>query len=198
MNTTNKTSILVKTSLLAAIATIFSFLDIGLPIFPSFLKLDISDIPAVIGAIALGPIPAIFIELVKNLLHGVIGSTSMWVGELANFLIGSCLVVPIAFTMKNNKNTKNFIFGAIIGIILMAVSASVLNVYVLLPMYATVMNFPTDQVIAMSHAINPKINDLNGYILYIVVPFNLLKGVMVMLLSFFATKALPKQILMSK
>lgn len=193
MNTSEKTSVLVKTSMLAAIATILSFLDFGLPIFPIFLKIDIADVPAILGSIILGPVSGILIELVKNLLHGIIGSSSAGIGELANFLIGASLVAPIGFFMQKEKNTKNFLFGGILSIITMVAVASVLNVYIILPLYEKFT--PMDQIIAAANAINPNVKDLSSYILFICVPFNLLKGAVAMGLSAILFKLLEKPLL---
>lgn len=195
MTATNKTSILVKTALLAAIATILSYMDLALPIFPTFLKIDLADVPAIIGAIILGPVPAVFVVLIKNMIHGLTASTSAWIGEFANFVIGASLVLPIGYTMKNKKTQKNFFIGAIIGIIAMIIVASILNVYVLLPMYARVMNFPIEQVVAVSNAINPNVTSLSTYILFICVPFNALKGIVEMTVSFLLFKSLLKPII---
>ncbi len=191
----SRTNLIVKISMLSAIAVVLSFVEAQIPIFPFFLKLDIADIPAVIGAIALGPIPAVVIVFIKNILHGIIGSSSAGVGELANFLIGSALVLPLGIAMKNKKSVKNYLIGSVLGIALMLISASILNVYVLLPMYETVMNFPTAKVIEVCNVINPNVTDLKGYVLYIVVPFNLLKGVIVMGVGFLVFKGLQRQII---
>ncbi len=191
----SKTNQIVKIALLSAIAVILSFIEAQVPIFPFFLKFDLADVTAIIGAIALGPIPAMLIVFLKNILHGIIASSTAGVGELANFLIGACLVMPIGYTMRKNKNAKNFIFGAVFGIILMIISASVLNVYVLLPMYETVMNFPVSEVIEVCNAINSNITDLRTYIIYIIVPFNLIKGVVSMVVGYVLFKALEKPLL---
>ncbi len=195
MNTSTKTNRIVKIALLSAIAVVLSFVEAQIPIFPFFLKFDIADVTAIIGAIVLGPIPAMLIVFLKNILHGIIASSTAGVGELANFAIGACLVVPLGFTMKKDKTAKNFIFGAIIGIILMIISASILNVYVLLPMYETLMNFPVEEVIAVCNAINPNVTDLSTYILYIIIPFNLIKGVVVMVVGYILFRALEKPLL---
>ncbi len=195
MNSSQKTKLIVRIAMLSAIAVVLSFLDVQVPIFPSFLKLDVADIPAIIGAITLGPIPAITIVFIKNILHGLIGSSSAGVGELANFLIGGALVLPLGIAMNKNKTTRNYIIGAIFGVIFMIISGSLLNVYVLLPMYEIAMNFPVDQVIAVSNAINPNVNGIWTYILFIIVPFNLIKGVAEMSLGFVLYRALRKPLL---
>lgn len=193
--TQKNTKQLVRIAMLSAIAVLLSFAEVRVPIFPDFLKFDIADLPAVIGAIVLGPIPAVMIVFIKNILHGIIGSQSAGVGEVANFLIGSSLILPLGIAMRKNKTTNNYIFGAVLGIIIMIISASILNVYVLLPMYETVFNFPTEQVIAVSNAINPKITDLSTYVLWIVIPFNFIKGVLVMGLGYLLFIALKKPLL---
>lgn len=175
-----KLNTLVKISLLSAMAFILMFLEVRVPLFPDFLKLDISDIPALLGAFALGPVEGIVIELMKNILHGFIkGSTSMWVGELANFLIGSALVFTAGLLYKRNKSKKTAVQGIIYGIIAMTVVASVFNYFVLIPFYATLFGMKVQDLIAMAAKANSKITDLKAYIVWAVVPFNLLKGIII-------------------
>jgi riboflavin transporter FmnP len=175
-----KLNTLVKISLLSAMAFILMFLEVRLPLFPDFLKLDISDIPALLGAFALGPVEGVVIELMKNILHGFIkGSTSMWVGELANFLIGSAFVFIAGLVYKRNKTKKTAIQGILFGIIAMTVIASVFNYFVLIPFYATLFGMKVKDLIAMAAKANSRITDLKAYIVWAVVPFNLLKGIII-------------------
>lgn len=134
---TNK---LIKISLLSAIAIILMYFDF--PIIPAFswLKIDLSDVPALVGAFGFGPVAGVLIELIKNLLIPLIkGSQTGFVGEIANFLIGVSLILPASFIYHRNKNKRNAITGMIIGGIFMEVIGIVTNIYFLLPAYGMTM-----------------------------------------------------------
>jgi len=169
---------LIKISLLGAMAFILMMFEVQLPIFPQFLKLELSDVPALIGAFALGPAAGVGIELLKNILFGVIkGSTSMWVGELANFLVGSILVFTAGIFYKKHKNRAGALIGLAAGTVLMVVLASILNYFVLIPFYAKLLGKTVEDIINWSAAANHYIVDLKALILMGIVPFNILKAV---------------------
>ncbi|MCM8709758.1 ECF transporter S component [Clostridium sp. SYSU_GA19001] len=171
---------LVKISVLGAMALVLMMFEIPLPLFPNFLKIDFSDIPALLGAFALGPVAGVVIEFLKNVLNGAItGSTSMWVGELANFLVGSAYVFTAGYIYKKNKSKKTAVQGMILGIIAMIIIASIFNYYVLIPFYAKLFGMQIKDIVAMAAAANPKITDLTAYIVWAVVPFNALKGIVI-------------------
>jgi riboflavin transporter FmnP len=175
-----KLNTLVKISLLGAMAFILMFFEIRLPLFPDFLKIDISDVPALLGAFALGPVPGIAIEFLKNLLHGAIkGSQTMWVGELANFLVGSAYVFTAGYIYKKNKSKKTAVQGMILGIAAMVLVASIFNYYVLIPFYATLYGVDVPVIVGMATKANPSITSLWTYILWAVIPFNAIKGVVI-------------------
>ena len=175
-----KLNTLVKISLLGAMAFILMFFEFRLPLFPDFLKIDISDVPALLGAFALGPVEGVIIELLKNILHGTIkGSSTMWVGELANFLIGSAYVYAAGFVYKRNKSRKTAMQGMLIGIIATVIVASVFNYYVLIPFYAVLYHMDIKAIVAMASKANSNITSLWTYILWAVVPFNTLKGIVI-------------------
>lgn len=170
---------LVKISVLSTIAFLLMFIELPIPIFPGFLKLDISDLPALIGGFALGPIAGIIIELLKNVLHGVFKGSTGFVGEFANFAVGSVLVIVSSYIYTRKKNKKNAILGLAVGTVVMSIVAGVFNYYILLPLYETILNFPIKEIVAVGSKINPNITDLNSFILWAIVPFNVLKGVVV-------------------
>lgn len=171
---------LIKVSLLSAIAfLLIMFIEFPLPIFPSFLKVDISDLPALIGAFALGPVAGVAIELLKNILHLIFKNDSMGVGELANFLVGSILVFTSGIIYKRSKTKKNALISVVFGAIAMTIGAAILNYFLFLPLYETVLHFPIKDVVAVGNAINPNIKSLNTFIVWAIIPFNLIKAVIV-------------------
>lgn len=170
---------LIKVSLLSAIAFLLMFIEFPLPIFPAFLKVDISDLPALIGAFALGPVPGVSIEFLKNILHLIFRNDSMGVGELANFLVGAILVFTSGVIYKRSKTKRNAFISVLVGAIAMSIGAAILNYFVFLPLYETVLHFPIKAVVAMGTAINPSIKNLNTLIIWAIIPFNLFKALIV-------------------
>ncbi|MBE6071272.1 MAG: ECF transporter S component [Clostridium butyricum] len=136
-----KTSRMIKISLLSAIAVILMYIDVPvIPLFP-WLKMDLSDVPALMGAFGFGPIAGVVIELLKNVLYFLIkGSGTGIVGETANFLIGSSLILPAGIIYHRNKNKKNAILGMILGAISIQLVGILANVYFLLPAYGIQMS----------------------------------------------------------
>ncbi len=119
----SKLNKLVKISVLGTIGFLLMFIEIPIPIFPEFLKIDISDIPALVGGFALGPVAGILIEFMKNILHGIFKGSTVFVGEIANFLVGSVLVGISAYIYKKDKTKKGAIVGLTIGTICMSIVA---------------------------------------------------------------------------
>lgn len=173
---------LVAVALLSTIAFILQNFEMPIAIFPGFLQIELSDIPAVIGAVMLGPVSGVFVEAVKNILH-LTRTTTGGVGELANFIVGVALVVPMGYFCKNEKTMKKFVIGSIAGIIVMAISAAIMNAFVLLPFYAKLFNSDVMSFVAMSTAVFPFIDTYLEFILFTIIPFNVLKGVIVALTS---------------
>ncbi|MGB9679641.1 MAG: ECF transporter S component [Thermoanaerobacteraceae bacterium] len=172
-----KTHIIVKVGFLSALAFILMYLEFQVPLFPGFLKLDFSDLPALIGAFALGPVYGVMIELVKNLVHSTV-TQSAGIGEIANFTVGSIFVYTAGIIYNRNKTRKNALFAMIISVFVMAFSASLLNYYVFLPLYQKVMGWPMDAIVGMGRAVNGSIVDVKTLVAYGIFPFNILKGVM--------------------
>jgi len=152
--------------------------DIPLWFAPSFYKLDLSEVPVLIGAFALGPLAGVVIELLKNILNFVIdGTITAGVGELANFMMGCSFVVPAAVIYSRKKTKKSAIIGLLLGTLTMILVASLLNAYVLLPVYAKAFSWPVEKIIEMGTEINKNIDSMMDFIILVVVPFNLVKGI---------------------
>ncbi|EHK2305971.1 ECF transporter S component [Clostridium perfringens] len=161
---TLNTNRFIKLSLLSAIAVILMYIDFPvIPIFP-WLKIDLSDVPALMGAFAFGPLAGVIIELMKNLLILIVkGTGTGFVGELANFLVGVALVWPAALVYKKNKTKKTAILGMVLGVLCIEVVGILANVYLLLPAYGMAM---------------PKA-ELMQYVTVGLIPFNGIKSILV-------------------
>ncbi len=172
---------MVKMAFLSVIAYILMIIEIPVMFFPAFLTIDLSDIPALIAGFALGPIGGIIVEFIKNILHLITKSSTGGVGELANFLVGSALVVPAAIAYKVSRTRRSAFMGMALGVAVMGIVGALANYFIILPFYSKVM--PLEQIIAWSSAANGAIKDMKTLILYAVIPFNILKGTIVVVIT---------------
>lgn len=171
---------MTKIAMMSVLAFVIMQLELIVPIFPSFLKLDMSDLPALIGAFAMGPMAGVAIEGVKNLLHLLQTSTG-GVGELANFAIGSAIVIPSALIYAKNKSKKSAVIGLLVGTVAMSIVGAMANYFVLIPFYTAFM--PIDTIVELGTVINPAINSVGTLVLFGIVPFNLFKGLVLSALT---------------
>lgn len=179
-----KTRMLTGAAMLSAVAYLLQFIEFQLPLSPSFAKFDFSEIPALIGGFAYGPMCGIAIEFMKNALQLTSTSTG-GIGELANFVIGSSLVFPAALLYKKKKNKRTAIIGCIVGSAASGFVAAAMNYFVLLPLYEIFM--PLDQVIA---AFFPFIHTKLDVVLYNALPMNILKSGLIAFVTMFLYKPL--------
>lgn len=173
---------MTKIALLGALSFVLMQFELPLPFFPDFLKIDASDLPALIGGFALGPISGVVIVLIKNLLH-LPQTTSLYVGELANFVVGSALVFPASYIYYKSKTKKMAVIGLGVGVVAMAIAGALMNLFVMLPLYVKLYNMPMDVLVSFGTAVNGNITNLFTFIMYAIVPFNLLKGITVSVLT---------------
>ena len=175
---------MVQIGMLAAVATVLMLFEFPLWFAPSFYQLDFSEVAVLIGAFSMGLAAGVVIEALKILLNFLInGTITAGVGELANFIIGCGLIVPAALIYKRHKTKKNAVLGMAVGTVAMTVVGSLINYFVLLPVYSAALPLPMDALIGMGTKINPAIDGLWTFVLFAVAPFNLLKGVLVSLLT---------------
>ena len=188
MKTSKNVNRLVKISLLVAMAFVLMLFEFPIPGFPPFLKLDFSDLPALIGGFALGPVAGVIIEGGKVILNLVFhGSYTGGVGEFANFLVGGSFVFVASYIYHKNKTKKNAIIGLIIGTIVMTIVGALFNYYILIPLYATIMGGMSN-VIGFAAEGNSNIGGLVGIIVLGITPFNIIKGTIVSLITFVSYK----------
>jgi riboflavin transporter FmnP len=174
--------------ILAGISSILRYLETPLPLLPPFLKIDFSNIPALIGAYALGPWAGAAILLIKNLIYLPATGTG-GVGEIADFVISLTLVLPAALIYQKSRKRSGALWGMALGAALMSfIAGPLMNYYVLIPLYSKFM--PLEQIIALAGSTNPGIQDTWTYILYAVVPFNLFKSVVVCAITYLLYKPL--------
>ena len=166
--------------MLGAIATVLMLFEIPLPFAPSFYELDFSEVPVLIGCFAMGPLAGAIIELVKILLNFVLnGTITAGVGEVANFCIGCAFCVPAGLIYKKKRSKKGAVISLVSGTLIMTFLGCFINAYVMLPTYAKAFHMPIDAIIELGSKVNAGITDLFTFVMFAVVPFNLLKGVLV-------------------
>jgi riboflavin transporter FmnP len=186
LNTRN----IVKIGMLSAVAFLLMLIQFPIPtLFPFFLELDISELPALLGGFTLGPIAGSIIVLLKNLLLlAVRGSKTSYVGELSNFIVGAAFVVPASILYINNKSKRGAIYSLIAGILGMTIVACISNYYLIIPLFSKTLGF--ESVMEMAARSNKAIVDMKTYILYAVVPFNVLKSMVVSIFTLLIYKRL--------
>jgi len=174
----SKTVFITRVAILSAAAFALNYIEFPVPLFPAFLQLDFSDIPALVGAFAIGPLAGVVIEFIKNILHLIfkwnIGSP---VGELANFIVGIALVGTAGYIYKKKKTKQNAIKAMTIGILVMAAAGGIMNYFLLLPFYSRFM--PIESIIQMGAVVNERITSLKDLVIYAIIPFNIFKGLII-------------------
>lgn len=182
---------LIKIAFLSTIAAILMQWGIKLPaIFPSFLEIDFSEMPALIAILTVHPLAGIVVVIVKNILKGILfGTSTAYVGELANLLISIGYILPLTFMVRRGRDMKNVTIGILLGIGGLAIMGGVVNYLITIPLYAKVF-MPMETIIAMGNAIIPAVKDKLTLILFSITPFNILKGIIVAIASIAFLKAI--------
>lgn len=177
------TKTIAKVGVLSAIAYVLMFVSIPIPIFPSFLKIDLSDIPAILGGMSLGPMAGLAIVIIKNLLQAITASTTGGVGEFANAVIGGSYVLIICLFYRKFKSTNGVLAGGLVGLIVMTIMACIVNYFIMMPLYAVVYGMPLEAIIKMGTVINPKVTDLFTFIVWMTAPFNIVKAALMTIVT---------------
>ena len=188
-NSTSKVRVLTGTAMLGAVAAVLMYLEFPIPIMPSFVKLDVSELPALIASFAYGPVSGILVCLIKNLIKLPSTSTAA-VGELFNFVMGALFVGVAGLIYKRNKTRKGAIVGALLGALVMAVVSVPYNYFIVYPAYVVMYHLPLDAIIGMYQAINPNVNGLLACLLVFNLPFTFVKGALDAVLCFLVFKPL--------
>lgn len=189
MHTASKISVrtITMTAILSAIAYILAFVEFPVPLSPPFARMDFSDFPALIGAFAFGPLAGVLIELVKNALQ-LFSTSTGGIGELANFLMGASFVFTAGLIYGCHKTKKTAWIAGIAGSIVMGIVAVLSNYFILLPLFEQFM--PMEQLIASFAEFIPFIHTKLDVVLYNAFPFNVLKGLVISIVTMLVYKRL--------
>ncbi len=177
---------LTVTAMLTAIAYILMFFDFSVPfIMPEFIKMDLSELPALIGSFAMGPLCGVLICLLKNVLHLAITTTG-GVGELSNFLLGAAFVVPAGLIYKHKKSRKSALVGSLLGDLFMGVFSIVSNYFLVYPFYYNFM--PKETILNAYQAILPQMKTILQCLICFNLPFTMVKGLLSVVITFLIYK----------
>lgn len=180
---------LTMTAMLSAVAFVLMFLDFSVPFMPSFIKLDLSELPALIGTFALGPVSGVIICLIKNLLHLLMTSTG-GVGELSNFILGVAFVLPAGLIYKYKKNRVGALLGSLVGALFMAGISVLTNYFVVYPIYTAFM--PMEAIIGaydkIASVVGGHMDNLLQCLVVFNMPFTFFKGMLSVAITFLIYK----------
>ena len=176
---------MAMTGILSAIAAVLMMLNFNIPIMPSFIKMDFSELPALIAAYSMGPISGVTVCLIKNLINLTMTTTG-GVGELSNFLLGCCFVLPAGILYRVKPTRAFALIGALLGSAAMAIMSLPINYFITYPVYTAFL--PVDKIIAMYQAILPGVDGLFWCLLIFNVPYTFMKGLLNTVVAFLIYK----------
>lgn len=175
----------------SAIASVLMLFEFPMPFAPDFYRLDFSELPALIGTFAFGPVAGVMIEFCKILLKLLFKSTdTAFVGELANFVVGCSFILPASLVYLFKKTKKTALAGCITGTLIMTVFGTAFNAVYLLPKFSQLYGVPLEGLIAMGTDINSHITNITSFVIMAVAPLNLIKGTSVSVATMLVYKKL--------
>ncbi len=175
------------TAMLSAVAFILMFVEFSVPFMPPFIKMDLSELPALIGSFAMGPLCGVLICLIKNLLHLLI-STTGGVGELSNFLLGAAFVLPAGLIYRHKKGRSSALIGSLTGAVIMGVFSVISNYFLVYPFYYNFMS--EDMVLAAYQEILPSMENILQCLICFNMPFTIVKGLFSVVITFCVYKSI--------
>ncbi len=185
---TSKVRFITVTAMLSAISFVLMYFEFPIPIMPAFIKFDFSDLPALIGTFAYGPVCGVIVCLIKNLLH-LMDSNSMLVGELSNFILGAAFVIPAGLIYKHKKTKKSALLGGITGAVFMGVFCVFSNYFIVYPVYYQVA-MPQEAILGMYQAILPSVKSILQSLIVFNLPFTIVKGLISVAITMLVYKPL--------
>ncbi|WP_455682199.1 ECF transporter S component [Thomasclavelia sp.] len=184
-----KTRKLVLMAVLSALSAVLMVFRFPLPFMPPFLSFDFAGIPELIGAFTLGPVSGIFIIVVRVFLQlALAGTNSMFTGELQSLMLSLALVLPASLIYKKSKTKQGAIKGMVVGSFMNVIIAVFTNLIIIIPFYISLYGMDMKMIIEMSKVVNPYVDSTLKLVLLGIVPFNLIKNIIVCLITFLIYK----------
>ncbi len=182
---------LIRMGLLSAISVLLMQFDFSVPLlFPSFLKVDLGEVPAIVGILAVHPLAGLVIPLIKILIDSLIfGSITGYVGEASNLIISIAYLTPLMIITRKNKSFKATAVGLTLGIVTTTIVGCISNYFIILPLYAKIF-MPLEVIIGMGEKINPAITGMESFVYLIIAPFNIFKSLIISVVSVTVVKAI--------
>lgn len=180
------TRALVVTAMLSAIGYVLMLLNFSVPFMPSFIKLDISELPALIASFSLGPVYGVAVCLVKNLLN-MLQTQTFGIGDLSNFLLGTMFVLPAGVIYQRMKSRKGALIGSLAGAVIMALGSVLTNIFIVYPIYYQVA-MPKEAILSMYQEILPAMKSVEQSVIVFNMPFTFFKAMLSVLVTFLIYK----------
>ena len=176
--------VMTRCGILAAMAVILYYIEI--PVV-AFYKLDLSTLPAILAGFAMGPLPGVAVVVIKNLVH-MLGTSTACVGEMADIIMSSCFIIPASLIYRRRKDRKSAVLSMAAGTVLMTIAGVLVNYFILIPAYQTLMNLPLEVIVVMGTKVWSYIDNTVKLVIFITAPFNILKGAVLSVVTYLLYK----------
>ena len=176
--------VMTRCGILAAMAVILYYIEI--PVV-AFYKLDLSTLPAILAGFAMGPLPGVAVVVIKNLVH-MLGTSTACVGEMADIIMSSCFIIPASLIYRRRKDRKSAVLSMAVGTVLMTIAGVLVNYFILIPAYQTLMHLPLEVIVGMGTKVWSYIDNTVKLVIFITAPFNILKGAVLSVVTYLLYK----------
>lgn len=172
--------LITKISILAVLSFLLCYFYFPLPFAPAFYRMDFSSVPVLIGGFAFGPVVAVVIEIIKIILKLIfIPTDSFFIGELSLIIVNLSFVIPASLIYKLKKTNLQAILALVMGIFCSVLISVISNYFLIIPAYIKILNIKVDDILILGKAFNQNVNSMFDFVIYITVPFNLFKSVLI-------------------
>lgn len=176
--------VMTRCGILAAMAVILYYIEI--PVV-AFYKLDLSTLPAILAGFAMGPLQGVAVVVIKNLVH-MLGTSTACVGEMADIIMSSCFIIPASLIYRRRKDRKSAVLSMAVGTVLMTIAGVLVNYFILIPAYQTLMTLPLEVIVGMGTKVWSYIDNTVKLVIFITAPFNILKGAVLSVVTYLLYK----------
>lgn len=180
---------LTTVAMLTAVAVALQYIEVPIPLMPSFIKLDFSDLPELIASFMFGPLAGVLVAFLKNIIHLAV-SQSGFIGELSNFIIGAAFALVAGLIYKKMPNIKGALIAGVVAAGVSGIISLPVNNYIIYPLYYSVMGFPKEAILGMYQIIRPSTKSIAEALLVFNVPFTIIKNLISVVVTLMIFKPL--------